>query len=241
MPHAIVTGAGSGVGQAVALALLQRGWTVSLFGRRAEALAATAASAGDRASNAGCYAVDVANEVQVAKAVADLAAKHRTIDALVNAAGTNIPRRGLSELSRSDWREVIDVNLNGTYFLVNEVLPAMRRQGAGAIVNIASEASLRASAKAGASYVASKFAVRGLTQAINAEEQKNGIRATAVFPGDIDTPLLDKRPQPPPADARRNMLQASDVAACVLLAMDLPSRAVVEELVIRPRSLSDRS
>ena len=86
--------------------------------------------------------------------------------------------------------------------------------------------------------MASKFAVSGLTQAINCEEQKNGIRATSIFPGDINTPLLDKRPLPPPAEARANMLQVADVTACILLALELPSNAVIEELVLRPRSLS---
>jgi NAD(P)-dependent dehydrogenase (short-subunit alcohol dehydrogenase family) len=112
----------------------------------------------------------------------------------------------------------------------------MRRQGAGTIVNIISEAGQRATAKAGAAYVASKFAVSGLTQSINWEEQKHGIRATALYPGDINTPLLDKRPVPPPLEGRKHLLQPEDVAACVLLAIELPFNAVVEELLLRPRA-----
>jgi NAD(P)-dependent dehydrogenase (short-subunit alcohol dehydrogenase family) len=80
----------------------------------------------------------------------------------------------------------------------------------------------------------SKFGMSGLTQAINAEERQRGIRACAVFPGDIDTPLLDKRPSPPPPEARRSMLTAQDVADCVLLAIQLPRRALAEEIVITP-------
>jgi NAD(P)-dependent dehydrogenase (short-subunit alcohol dehydrogenase family) len=113
----------------------------------------------------------------------------------------------------------------------------MRLQRAGTIVNIISEAGQRATAKAGAAYVASKFAVAGLTQSINWEEQKHGIRATALYPGDINTPLLDKRPVPPPLEARQHLLQPEDVAACVLLAIELPYNAVVEELLLRPRAL----
>jgi NAD(P)-dependent dehydrogenase (short-subunit alcohol dehydrogenase family) len=111
----------------------------------------------------------------------------------------------------------------------------MRRQGEGTIVNVVSDAGLIANAKAGAAYVASKFGVTGLTQSINAEERERGVRACAIFPGDIDTPLLEKRPAPPPAEARAKMLRPEDVAECVMLAINLPQRAVVEQLVVRPR------
>jgi NAD(P)-dependent dehydrogenase (short-subunit alcohol dehydrogenase family) len=183
------------------------------------------------------YPVDLAREAEVSKVVGAILVKFPEVQALVNAAGTNIPRRSLAELSRTDWKAVLDTNLNGTYYLVSELLPVMRRQGGGSIINLVSDAGIRANAKAGPSYVASKFAVSGLTQAINCEEQKNGIRATSIFPGDIDTPLLDKRPVPPKAEARVNMLQVADVTACVLLALELPSNAVIEELVLRPRAL----
>ncbi len=237
MLHAVVSGAGSGVGQGVALALVQRGWTVSLLGRRGEALKQTVALAGSLGSKMDTYPVDLAREAEVSKVVGAILIKFPEVQALVNAAGTNIPRRSLAELSRSDWKAVLDTNLNGTYYLVSELLPVMRRQGGGSIINLVSDAGIRANAKAGPSYVASKFAVSGLTQAINCEEQKNGIRATSIFPGDIDTPLLDKRPVPPKAEARVNMLQVADVTACVLLALELPSNAVIEELVLRPRAL----
>src|SRR5258707_4318290 len=105
----------------------------------------------------------------------------------------------------------------------------------GNIVNNVSEAGKQASPKSGPAYVMSKFGLAGLTQSINAEERANGIRACAIFPGDIDTPLLDKRPEPPNAAARAQMLRPEDVAACALLAINLPPRAVVEEILIRPR------
>jgi NAD(P)-dependent dehydrogenase (short-subunit alcohol dehydrogenase family) len=102
-------------------------------------------------------------------------------------------------------------------------------------VNIVSDAAKQASAKAGPAYVMSKCGLAGLTQAINAEEKADGIRACAVFPGDIDTPLLDLRPNPPSGEAREKMLRAEDVAACVMLAIQLPQRAIVEEILVRPR------
>jgi NAD(P)-dependent dehydrogenase (short-subunit alcohol dehydrogenase family) len=138
-------------------------------------------------------------------------------------------------LSVQDFHRVIDANLNGTFHCVRAVLPGMRRAGGGTIVVIVSDAGMSASAKAGAAYVASKFGQRGLVQSINAEERGHGVRATAIFPGDINTPLLDKRPVPPPPEARAKMLQPEDLAACAMLAINLPERAIIEELLVRPR------
>jgi len=130
---------------------------------------------------------------------------------------------------------MIDTNLNGAYYCVQAFLPEMRRRKSGTIINIVSDAGKQASPKAGPAYVMSKFGLAGLTQSINAEERGNGIRACAIFPGDIDTPLLDKRPSPPHAEARGRMLKSEDVAECALLAILLPPRALVEEIVVRPR------
>jgi NAD(P)-dependent dehydrogenase (short-subunit alcohol dehydrogenase family) len=130
---------------------------------------------------------------------------------------------------------MLDTNLNGAYYCVQAFLPGMRQRGSGTIINIISEAGRQASPKAGVAYVISKFGLTGLTQAINAEERPHGIRACAIFPGDIDTPILEKRPVPPPPEARKKMLQPEDVAECALLAIRLPPRAVVEEILIRPR------
>lgn len=230
---AIVTGAGSGVGRVVALRLAGTGWEVAAVGRRHETLQETAQLAGTGKVHPCPF--DVADAKAADAVVEALVRKFGGVHALVNSAGTNLPRRGLDVLSVEDFHALVDVNLHGTFHFVHAVLPHMRRQGEGTIVNVVSDAGLIANAKAGAAYVASKFGVTGLTQSINAEERHNGIRATAVFPGDIDTPLLEKRPQPPTAEARAKMLQPEDVAACVMLAIDLPHRAVVEQLVVRPR------
>jgi NADP-dependent 3-hydroxy acid dehydrogenase YdfG len=96
-------------------------------------------------------------------------------------------------------------------------------------------AGLWANAFSGPAYIASKFGQAGLTQAINAEERRHGIRACGIYPGEIDTPILDLRPEPPSAERRAKMLRADDVADCVMLAVDLPMHAVVEQLVVRPR------
>ncbi len=232
---AVVTGAGSGVGQAVALALLKQGWRVAIIGRRAETLKETHDRAGADRDKLLVCPCDIGDNNAVAKAGQEILAKFGSVEVLVNAAGTNAPKRSLEVLSLEDYRQMIDTNLNGAYYVTQAFLPAMRAQKSGTIVHIVSDAGKQASPKAGPAYVMSKFGLAGLTQSINAEERGNGIRACAIFPGDIDTPLLDKRPSPPPAEARTRMLRSEDVAECVLLAINLPGHAVVEELIIRPR------
>jgi len=231
---AIVTGAGSGVGRAAAIRLVKEGWSVALVGRRAELLEATAALTND-AKRTLVVPCDVADPAAVVKMTAAVLSTYGEVDALVHAAGTNIPDRSWPSLAVEDYQQVVDINLNGAFYCVRALLPAMRHKGAGTIVLIVSDAGITANAKAGPAYVASKFAERGLAQSINAEERGNGIRCTALCPGDINTPILDKRPVPPGAEAREKMLQPEDVAECVMLAINLPGRAVVEELVIRPR------
>ena len=231
---AVVTGAGSGVGQATALLLLEGGWGVALVGRRESALRATAEQAAEP-THALVVPCDIGDQTAVQRMAEQVFARFGGVDALVNAAGTNTPARSLAELSSENYHRLLDTNLNGAYYCTQAFLPAMREQRSGTIVNIVSEAGLRANAKAGVAYVISKFGMTGLTQSINAEERPNGIRACAIFPGDINTPILDLRPSPPPPEARQRMLQAEDVAQCVLLAISLPPRAVIEELLIKPQ------
>jgi NADP-dependent 3-hydroxy acid dehydrogenase YdfG len=231
---AIVTGAGSGVGRATAIKLVQDGWRVALIGRTEETLRATAAASADP-NRCAIYPLRIGDWEATGNVAEAILKQFGRVDLLVNAAGTNVPRRSLEVLSVQDYHEMLNSNLNGAYYLVQAFLPTMRKQQSGTVVNIVSEAGRQASPKAGPGYVISKFGMVGLTQAINAEEREKGIRACAILPGDIDTPILDKRPVPPPPEARARMLQAEDVADCVLLAANLPSRAVVEELLIRPR------
>ena len=232
--NAVVTGAGSGVGQAVALALVKQGWRVAIVGRRAESLKETVERAGASKDKLLVCLCDIGDHSAVARMGQEILAKFGAVEVLVNAAGTNAPKRALEVLSLEDYHTIIDANLNGAYYITQAFLPAMRAQKSGTIVHIVSEAGKQASPKSGPAYVMSKFGLAGLTQSINAEERGNGIRACAIFPGDIDTPLLDKRPSPPPAEARAKMMRAEDIAECAMLAINLPSRAVVEELIIRP-------
>ena len=235
MQHAVITGAGSGVGQSAALKLVADGWRVAIVGRRAAALDETVRLAGGHAGSLVVCPCDIGDPGAVAELGRRVLAEFGRVDLLVNSAGTNAPKRALEVLSLDDYHAMMNANLNGAYYCVQAFLPGMRQQGRGTIVNVVSDAGKQASPKAGPAYVMSKFGLAGLTQAINAEERGRGVRACAVFPGDINTPLLDKRPAPPDAAARTRMLQAEDVADCVLFCARLPEHVIIEELIVRPR------
>lgn len=234
-PVVLVTGAGSGVGRATALKFGTQGWRVAMLGRRGETLQATAALApASVAGQLSSFVCDLGDGAAISRTAAAVLAQFGRMDVLVNAAGTNIARRALGELSRADYEAVMAANLHGVLYLIQAFLPAMRTRGGGTIINIGSEAGKQASAKSGAAYVLSKFGLTGLTQTINAEERGNGVRGCCIFPGDINTPLLEKRAAPPPLEARTRMLHAEDVADAAWFVANLPARATVEELVIRP-------
>jgi NADP-dependent 3-hydroxy acid dehydrogenase YdfG len=231
---AIVTGAGSGVGRATAIKLARQGWLVAIVGRNASTLEETIQLAGPDGSRLTSYQCDVGKAGEVTRTVQTILKEWTFVDALVNSAGFNVPKRSFRELSHEDFDRVVSVNLNGTQYFVSEVLPVMRERGDGTIVNIVSDAGITAYPKSGPSYVASKFGQRGLTMAINAEERQNGIRACCVCPGDIATKFLDQRPEPPAEDARSRMLQPEDVADCAVFAINMPPNASIDEIVVRP-------
>jgi NAD(P)-dependent dehydrogenase (short-subunit alcohol dehydrogenase family) len=234
-PLALITGAGSGVGRAVALKLAAEGWRVALVGRREDALRETAALIGPAAgSRVSVFPCDVSVAAAVELLASAVTAQLGSVEVVVAAAGVNTPRRSWAELLAGKYHELLGGNLHGAFHCVRSFLPGMRARRQGTFVFINSEAGLKASPKAGVGYVAAKFGLTGLAQSLNAEERPNGIRACSIFPGDIDTPILNHRPQPPSAEARARMMRPEDVAACVWLAVSLPPRAVVEELLVRP-------
>ena len=236
---AVVTGAGTGVGRAVVLALAERGYSVALLGRTAATLDETIKLAGTAGGKLVGTVCDVSDESSVTMMAKRVRAELGEPSVLVNSAGINVPRRKLAELSSDDFRKIVDVNLTGAFLCIQQFLPGMRKLGGGTIVNVISDAGVVANRVSGAAYIAAKFGLAGLNATINAEERQNGIRACAILPGEINTPLLDKRPQPPPPEHRAKILQPEDVAACVMLAIDLPQRAVIDHLVVRPATAGD--
>jgi NADP-dependent 3-hydroxy acid dehydrogenase YdfG len=158
------------------------------------------------------------------------------IDALVYAAGTNIPDRALTELSPARWHELLETNLTGAFHCTQAVLPHLRSRGGGLIAYLSSAAVQRADVS-GVAYQASKHGLVGLAHGTRVEERPHGIRTSVIFPGLCDTEILSKRPTPTPRETLDQALSPDDVAAAVQFLLDLPPRALVPELQLVPAAL----
>ncbi len=232
---AVVTGAGSGIGQAIAVVFAQAGIDIALAGRRAEALKETAERIRRIGSDPLVVPTDVTDRPSV-QALADRTLERfGRIDILVNNAGINTLKRTLKDISDEDWDRVIQINLTGAFNAFRAVLPQMEKQEDGLVINISSMAGKHAGIIGGTAYSASKFGMASLTQSINAELRDIGIRACCIYPGEVDTPILDLRPNPVSPEKRAAALHSEDVAAAALMVARLPGRAVVEEITIFPR------
>jgi NADP-dependent 3-hydroxy acid dehydrogenase YdfG len=228
-----VTGGGSGIGLAGAIEFARAGAHVVISGRSAETL--KKAEKELKAAGSGeTVGLDVADQQAVLKVAADILKRHGRIDILVNSAGLNSPRRNFHNVSIESWNEIVAVNLSGVFYCCQAVLPAMRQRKDGLVINIASWAGRYASTLTGPGYNATKSAVVALTESINMEECMHGIRATSVLPGEVATPILEKRPVPPPPEDRARMLQAEDLGQTLLFVATLPARACVNEILISP-------
>jgi NADP-dependent 3-hydroxy acid dehydrogenase YdfG len=231
---ALVTGAGSGIGLGIARTLAGMGFRLALVGRDAGKLERAGASLPERSSPPLLASCDVADRESVGAVVEKVLGAFGSIDVLVCNAGTNVKNRSLEGLSPSDWDLMIATNLTGAFNLVHYVLPSMRAQGGGLIVQVCSIAGIRASVLGGAGYSASKFGQAALGICLGREEGARGIRSTVIYPGEVNTPILDARPVAVPQERREAILQPEDVAAAVKFLVDLHPRAHVAELVITP-------
>jgi len=229
-----VTGAGSGIGEAAALALAAAGATVVLTGRREAPLESVADRVRSTGGTAYVQPGDMTS-VESVQSIADFIEKQlQRLDILVNNAGTNIPRRSLAELTASGADEVIQGNLSCAFYCVLTVLPIMRRQRDGVIINTASNAGRFVSVQPGSSYVAAKHGVVTLSYSINMEECTNGIRATALCPGEVATPIIEKRPVPVSAEDKARMVQSVDVGNLIVYLAKLPPHICINEVMITP-------
>ena len=232
---ALVTGAGSGIGRAIAVSLDQAGLRVALVGRGAAKLEETRAALSESGrGSALVLPCDVADRPAVDAMAGRVLEEFGAIDVLVCNAGTNVRNRSLEALDPADWDRMIATNLTGAYNLVHAVLPAMRARQAGLVVQICSISGKRASVLGGAGYSASKFGQAALGITLGREEGPKGIRSTVIYPGEVNTPILDARPVPVGQERREAILQPSDVAAAVRFLVELHPRANVPELIIKP-------
>ncbi len=229
-----VTGAGSGIGLAGAKGLAEAGATVVMSGRRKEILEPEAEKLRILGFDADSEPLDVANQRAVAQAVKNIVRRHGKIDILVNSAGINVPHRYWRNQTPQGWEDVIRTNLDGTFYTMHAVLPGMRKRKDGLIINISSWAGVYHTKLVGPAYNASKRGVVAMTETVNMEEATNGIRACAICPGEVATPILDRRPVPPSAEDRARMLQPEDIGTAIRFVAELPPRTCINELIISP-------
>jgi NADP-dependent 3-hydroxy acid dehydrogenase YdfG len=230
-----ITGGGSGIGLAGALELAKAGAHVVISGRTA-ATNASALSELKKSGSAEATLLDVSDKKAVAATAADIEKRHGRIDILVTSAGTNIsgPKRNFKTMSAEGWDEVVQINLNGLFYCCLAVLPGMRARKDGLIINISSWAGRYASVLTGPAYNATKRAVIAVSESINMEECMHGIRATSILPGEVATPIMEKRPVPPSKEERARMAQPEDFGKAILFVATMPARSCVNELVIAP-------
>jgi len=229
-----ITGAGTGVGRAVAHMYAREGATMALFGRRPEPLEGVYDEVCRLGGHGVWQAVDVSDRQALAAAAKEVMEKLQRVDILVNNAGLNIVDRSLEKLTPEGWDQVVQVNLTGAFNVIHTVLPAMRQQKDGLIINISSIAGVKPSALAGGAYTASKFGLTGFNGVINEEEWRNGIRATAVCPGEINTPIMEKRPVKLSQDDLDRMIQPEDLADTVRFLSAMPARTHIPEILVMP-------
>jgi len=231
----VVTGGGTGIGEGIALALAEQGARVAIAGRRQEPLDNVCKQFTGEPKIVG-HVCDVGDLASVEQFFAWAHKVLGHVDILVNSAGVNVQRRKLAELSPEDWDTMMRINCTGGFYCIRTVLPEMRKRKDGLIVNINSVAGIRSSLLGGVGYTASKFGMTGLGATVAREELEYNIRVTNIYPGEVETPILDKRPIPVSAEHRARILQPADVAAAVVMVACLPPRANVCDLVIKPTS-----
>jgi NADP-dependent 3-hydroxy acid dehydrogenase YdfG len=230
---ALVTGGGSGIGLAVARLFLQEGARVAIAGRT-EAKLRQAAQTLPAAERLLVQVADVSDPQQAATLVRHVQEHFGPLDLLVNNAGMNIKERAVRQLTPARWQELLRNNLDSAFYCIHAVLPTMLQRRRGVIINISSVAGKRANPLGGAAYAAAKFGLSALGLCLAAEEKESGIRVSNIYPGEVDTPILEARPQPVTAEQRQQILRPEDVAAAVLFVATRPAHVSIPELIIKP-------
>jgi NADP-dependent 3-hydroxy acid dehydrogenase YdfG len=229
-----VTGGGSGIGEAGAVALAADGWNVVVSGRRKDALDAVVARIAKSGGKAEAIMLDVSKSNDVTRAANQILAKYGCIDLLVNSAGINIPKRSWADMELEGWEKLVEINLNGVLYCMRAVLPAMRAQKDGCIINVASWAGRHVSKMTGPAYTTTKHAVLALTHSFNMDECVNGLRACCLSPGEVATPILKLRPVVPSEEEQARMLQSEDLGRTIAFVASMPPRVCTNEILISP-------
>ena len=233
----LLTGGGSGMGEATALALAKSGANVAIVGRRMANLTSTLAKV-QPVGKILAKEADVTDRKSLDGLFQWFDGEVGTLDYLVHAAGVNVALRSMQELSPDDWDQLIETNLTGSYNIIRLTLERMRIQKKGLIILINSVAGKRSVPLAGIGYNASKFGMTALGMGLAEEEKIHGIRISSLYPGEVNTPILNNRKEPPTEEHRQTILQAEDIASVILYLCQLPERVHIPELVIKPTSQS---
>jgi NADP-dependent 3-hydroxy acid dehydrogenase YdfG len=238
---ALVTGAGTGIGRATALMLAAAGARIAIAGRRKEPLDQVVGEIERAKGTAVAKTCDLTKPAQARELGAWVLKTFGGVDMLINNAGQSSYVRSIRWIGQDEWDSVLGVNTTGVYALTQTLLPTMLERGAGTVITVASMAALRPGGFSGAAYGVAKAGARAMMQALHTELRNKGIRATTILPAEVDTPILDKRPLPPDAQARSTMMQPEDVARAILLVCTMPHRTVIEEIVMSPTFQRDTS
>jgi NADP-dependent 3-hydroxy acid dehydrogenase YdfG len=229
-----VTGAGTGIGEGAAMALASEGATVILTGRRPAPLKSVATRIAKSGGAAHAKPGDMTDAAAV-QSIADwIAKKFKRLDIFVANAGINILDRTWGALTPEGVDTVLHGNLDSVFYGAIAVLPIMRKQQDGQIIVTASMAGRWVGLLSGPAYVAAKHGVVAACHTINMEECVNGIRCTAVLPGEVATPILDKRPVPVSPEDRAKMAQKEDVGDLIRYIACLPPHVVINEVMFCP-------
>ena len=229
-----ITGAGSGIGEATALAMAKEGATVALTGRRKEPLETVAHAITQAGGKALVEPGDVMDKAMAPAVVARIIKATGRLDILVNNAGTNVTARTFAVLTPENLDTVLQANLNGAYYCVLAVLPQMRAQQDGVLIHTASWAGKYVTPLSGTAYTASKHAVVAMSHSLNMEEFKNGIRSSVICPHEISTPILNTRPVKVTDEERARMLQSEDMANLYVYIATQPAHVCINEVTIAP-------
>ena len=238
---ALVTGAGTGIGRASAIALALEGAAVTLVGRRQSLLDQTAAAIRDAGGKALALSADITDPDAARGVVARTESEFGRLDILVNNAGGGSRSRTVRRIETDDFEAVQRLNVTAPLVLTQAAIPGMLDRGTGTVITISSYAAVTSSPMAGVAYGAAKAAVASVMKSVNNELRSLGLRACTIFPGEVDTPILERRKLVPDAEARATMMQSEDLAEIVRLCACIPGRTLIEEVYVRPTQLRDLS
>jgi NADP-dependent 3-hydroxy acid dehydrogenase YdfG len=228
-----VTGAGTGIGEAAALALAAEGATIILTGRRSAPLEAVASRI-KRSGEAHVQPADLTDSVQVQSVGNYIRETFNRLDILVNNAGVNIVDRHWDKLTPESIDTLLKGNLTGALYCVTVALPFMRAQQDGLLIHTASMAGRFIGGLSGPIYTVAKHGIVAMSHGLNMQECAHGIRSTVFLPGEVATPILDARPNPVSPEDRARMVQAADCGDVIRYVACLPKHVVMNEVHLSP-------